>query len=68
MLFLARPLRTSIPVALALALSAAQAGAQRGEWTMPGKDYASTRYSDLAQINAANVQQLRMVWNFSKIS
>jgi PQQ-dependent dehydrogenase (methanol/ethanol family) len=69
----ARPLRISIPVVLALTLAGAeavaQAGAQAvahgGDWTMPGKDYASTRYSDLAQINAANVERLRMVWNFS---
>ena len=32
---------------------------------MPAKDYASTRYSGLAQITNANVSQLKMVWNFS---
>ena len=56
-------------VVLALAVSIASAGAQgaeqRGDWTMPAKDYASTRYSGLAQITSANVSQLRMVWNFS---
>src|SRR5438067_1585969 len=36
-----------------------------GEWTMPGKDYAATRYSGLAQINRANVGQLKPVWSFS---
>ncbi|MGI8958592.1 MAG: PQQ-dependent dehydrogenase, methanol/ethanol family [Bryobacteraceae bacterium] len=36
-----------------------------GEWTMPGKDYAGTRYSELAQITAANVRQLKPVWSFS---
>jgi PQQ-dependent dehydrogenase (methanol/ethanol family) len=32
---------------------------------MPAKDYASTRYSGLAQITTANVGQLREVWNLS---
>ncbi len=31
----------------------AQTGAD-GEWTMPAKDYASTRYSELAEITPAN--------------
>src|SRR3954467_4924313 len=36
-----------------------------GEWRMPAKDYASTRYSRLAEINAANVGSLREVWSFT---
>ena len=32
---------------------------------MPGKDYAATRYSGLAQITAANAAGLKPVWNFS---
>lgn len=36
-----------------------------GQWTMPGKTYASTRYSGLAQITAANAKALRPVWTFS---
>ena len=36
-----------------------------GEWTMPGKDYSSTRYSKLAQITSANATRLRPVWTFS---
>jgi lanthanide-dependent methanol dehydrogenase len=36
-----------------------------GQWTMPGKDYAGTRYSDLAQITAANVGHLKPAWSFS---
>mgnify|MGYP003578682151 FL=1 len=36
-----------------------------GQWTMPGKDYASRRYSTLAQISRANVARLRPVWSFS---
>jgi alcohol dehydrogenase (cytochrome c) len=36
-----------------------------GQWLMPGKNYASTRYSGLDQINAGNASQLRQVWAFS---
>jgi lanthanide-dependent methanol dehydrogenase len=36
-----------------------------GQWAMPGKDYAGTRYSDLAQITAANVGRLKPAWSFS---
>src|SRR5260370_33691741 len=36
-----------------------------GQWTMPGKDFAATRYSGLAQITARNAPRLRPVWSFS---
>ena len=36
-----------------------------GQWTMPGKDYASTRFSGLGQITAGNAKRLRPVWSFS---
>jgi len=36
-----------------------------GQWTMPARDYAGTRYSPLAQITAANASRLRPVWTFS---
>src|SRR6266566_369055 len=36
-----------------------------GQWTMPGKDFASTRYSGLAGITAANVARLKPTWSFS---
>ncbi len=45
--------------------SGAAKAAEDGQWTMPGKDYASTRYSGLAQITAANARTLRPVWTFS---
>ena len=65
-----------LSVALAAALSfggGSPAGAQSqagavhddGQWTMPGKDYASTRYSGLAQITASNAKRLRPMWSFS---
>src|SRR4051812_5068807 len=40
------------------------AQAQDGDWRMPGKDYAGTRFSPLGQITAANVAQLKPVFNF----
>lgn len=39
--------------------------AEDGQWTMPAKDYASTRYSGLADINATNASRLHPVWTFS---
>jgi len=40
-------------------------GPAPGDWSLPGRDYALTRYSPLDQIGAANVAQLRPVWSFS---
>ncbi|MFL5402994.1 MAG: methanol/ethanol family PQQ-dependent dehydrogenase [Gemmatimonadales bacterium] len=36
-----------------------------GQWIMPAHDFASTRYSGLNQITAANAGQLRLAWTFS---
>ncbi|MGY1487874.1 methanol/ethanol family PQQ-dependent dehydrogenase [Methylobacillus pratensis] len=36
-----------------------------GQWTMPAKNYASTRYSGLEQINRDNVKDLKLAWTFS---
>ena len=36
-----------------------------GEWVMPARDYASSRYSTLAQITSANVKNLHAAWTFS---
>jgi PQQ-dependent dehydrogenase (methanol/ethanol family) len=36
-----------------------------GQWTMAAKNYASTRYSALSQIDAANVGQLKVEFTFS---
>src|SRR5262249_39169784 len=48
-------------------LSGTVAGAAEvdGNWTMPAKDYAATRYSALAQIKASNAKALHPVWSFS---
>src|SRR2546430_15810848 len=58
------------PCRILLLLPLPWAGAQGqvrddGQWTMPGKDYAGTRYSGLAAITATNVARLRPVWSFS---
>jgi PQQ-dependent dehydrogenase (methanol/ethanol family) len=36
-----------------------------GQWTMPAKNYASTRFSGLENINASNVANLKLAWSFS---
>ncbi len=36
-----------------------------GEWPLPGKDYALTRFSELADIKADNVKNLRAAWTLS---
>src|ERR1051325_7233601 len=35
-----------------------------GQWIRPAKDFASTRYSTLDQINRSNVSQLKLAWTF----
>ena len=36
-----------------------------GQWVMPAKNYASTRFSSLDEINAQNVNRLGVSWTFS---
>jgi lanthanide-dependent methanol dehydrogenase len=58
-------------VLVATALPAVEASAQQppapddGQWTMPARNYASTRFSGLNQIDAQNVGQLKLAWSFS---
>src|SRR4051794_25047700 len=48
------------------ATSAAQATqAEDGQWLMPAKNYASTRYSGLEEITVANAKELKVAWTFS---
>jgi quinoprotein glucose dehydrogenase len=50
---------------LALACyAAAQQGAKNGEWRFYGGDAGTTKYSSLDQINAANVKDLKIVWQW----
>lgn len=51
--------------AFAAAVHAAPAPSDDGQWQMPAKDYASTRYSKLASITPQNAGGLHPVWTFS---
>lgn len=42
----------------------AQQGAKSGEWRYYGGDSGSTKYSPLDQINASNVKDLKIVWEW----
>src|SRR5689334_17406743 len=42
-----------------------KAQADDGQWVMPAKNYASTRFSGLDEINTGNVRQLGVSWTFS---
>ena len=44
---------------------AAAAPKDDGQWVMPSKNYASTRYSELAEVNAGNVDRLQVAFTFS---
>lgn len=41
------------------------AQAEDGQWTMPAKNYASTRFSGLEEINSGNAGNLKVAWTFS---
>lgn len=36
-----------------------------GQWLMPAKNYASTRYSELTEIDRSNVKNLQVAFTFS---
>ena len=40
-------------------------GSDDGQWIMPARNYASTRYSGLSQITTENVGRLHLAWSFS---
>ncbi len=60
---------TGVRIGLAFLAVAASAQIQNapddGQWPMAAKNYASTRFSTLDQINASNVGQLKLAWTFS---
>src|ERR1700744_5001651 len=68
-----RLLLTGASLLLYPALAAAQmptvpasaAPAEDGQWTIPAKNYAATRYSALDEINGANVGKLQVAFAFS---
>jgi PQQ-dependent dehydrogenase (methanol/ethanol family) len=43
----------------------AAAAVEDGQWTMPSKNYAATRYSGLTEINSQNARGLHPLWTFS---
>jgi len=45
-------------------LAIGQHGAQNGEWRYYGGDSGTTKYSPLDQINAGNVKDLKIVWEW----
>src|SRR4051812_40446429 len=63
--------RGSGVVLLIFALLNLQAGAapnmepEDGQWLMPAKNFSSTRFSGLDQINTGNVTNLKVAWTFS---
>ncbi|MDQ6679321.1 MAG: methanol/ethanol family PQQ-dependent dehydrogenase [Acidobacteriota bacterium] len=61
--------RTFLPWAVFFAICPAAAQIQNqpddGQWTMPAKNYASTRFSTLSEINIGNVKSLKLAWTFS---
>src|SRR5262245_37335875 len=62
----ARSLAAILPTLSILCAAAPAANsAEDGGWSMPAKDYASTRYSELAQISSRNATTLHPVWTFS---
>src|SRR5436190_15475999 len=44
---------------------AAAAPSDDGQWAMPAKNYASTRFSELTEINTDNVKSLQVSFTFS---
>ncbi|HEX2780409.1 MAG TPA: methanol/ethanol family PQQ-dependent dehydrogenase [Gemmatimonadaceae bacterium] len=57
------PAFTPAPGAPAIAPSAT--ANEDGQWTMPAKDFASSRYSGLAEITPDNVRNLKVAFTFS---
>jgi PQQ-dependent dehydrogenase (methanol/ethanol family) len=58
------PLRPQ-PAEPAIAPAASAVTPEDGQWTMPAKNYASTRYSELTEINTENVKNLQVAFTFS---
>jgi PQQ-dependent dehydrogenase (methanol/ethanol family) len=53
-----------IAAAVEARLAAAPAEEDDGQWTMPAKNHASTRYSGLREITAQNVANLTVAWTW----
>jgi quinoprotein glucose dehydrogenase len=58
-------MKTILIAAIIAALPAsAQYGARDGEWRFYGGDSGTTKYSPLDQINASNVKDLKIIWEW----
>jgi quinoprotein glucose dehydrogenase len=53
-----------LTVSMGVFPAAAQHGATNGEWRFYGGDPGTTKYSPLDQINASNVKDLKIVWEW----
>ncbi len=58
-----QPSRDGLKGATGVTTTTAAAAEDDGQWTMPAKDYANTRFSRLAQITTDNVKDLKLVWS-----
>ena len=56
---------TALAAAQAPTVPASAAPPDDGQWTMPAKNYAATRFSALDEINSANVSNLQVAFAFS---
>ncbi len=61
---LGRALSPPTPNAGRTSANIANAPKDDGEWRMPSKNYASTRYSAMTEITAANIAQLKPTFTF----
>ena len=61
--------RTILPAAIVLLMLTSPASAQRGssgaDWRYISGDAGGTKYSPLAQIDASNVQKLKIAWRWT---
>ncbi|HEY8614558.1 MAG TPA: hypothetical protein VIL69_25120, partial [Roseomonas sp.] len=53
------------PASPQIAPPASASPPEDGQWTMPARDNANTRYSGLDEINTENVRNLRVAFTFS---
>ena len=55
---------SAAPRSTAIAQSSRSSASEDGQWLRPAKDFASTRFSRLTDINADNVASLKLAWSF----
>src|SRR5437764_13977549 len=61
----AKPQFIAVSLFAAIAWSDIQNQPDDGQWVMPAKNYASTRFSTLSEINTNNARDLKLAWTFS---